>query len=41
MKSKLFITISIMVLLASCKTSKSSCDAYGNNLSRTNKNITR
>lgn len=28
---KLFVIITLFCILASCKTSKASCDAYGNN----------
>jgi hypothetical protein len=34
---KLFVTITLFCILASCKTSKANCEAYGNNTKQTDK----
>lgn len=35
---KLFVVLIIFCILASCKSSKASCEAYGNNTKQTDKN---
>ena len=35
---KLFVITTLFCILASCKTSKSSCDAYGNNTKQVKEN---
>ena len=35
---KLFVITTLFCILASCKSSKASCEAYGNNTKQTDKN---
>ena len=35
---KLFVVLIFICILASCKSSKASCEAYGNNTKQTDKN---
>ena len=37
---KLFVITTLFCILASCKSSKANCEAYGNNTNQTDKNRT-